>query len=247
MSWSNTFFSGALLLLVSWTPTSGAQPDNAPFDGEWSLEFRVNTRPGGASFTTTQGIAVSPYHFNFQAPINNFRFQQDRSVKLEKREGTSLSIRQTARTSVVVMWDRQKHQGRIHVEGAGSGEGDDRQLKLKIRWGLSSGVAFSSDNFGTSQTTRSQMSEDGTQITLSNEAGTGTFAFDLWKSEWELKPTAIEQREVGEDVIEERATYRGRRTIRLSPMDPGGFSPPLPVIEEIELKQVRQLNLVPRG
>ncbi|HEX5104237.1 MAG TPA: hypothetical protein VFV87_10525 [Pirellulaceae bacterium] len=237
----------SLVVTLLLSTAGGAETDNAPFDGEWSLEFRVNTRPGGASFTTTQGLAVSPYHFNFRAPIESFRFQDHRRVRLEQREDSTLSIRSTTRISTVTLWDRQNHQGRIHVDGAGSGEAADRRLKLTIHWGLSSGTGFSSDNFGTSQTTRALMSEDGTQITLSNEAGTRTFGFDLWKSTWELKPAAIEKRTVGEDVIEETTTFRGQRNVSITPLDPGGFTPALPVIEAIELKQFRQLKLVPRG
>ena len=225
----------------------GDDPDNAPFDGEWSLELRVNTRPGGASFTTTQGMAVAPYNFHFNAPIESFRFQNHRSVKLAQRAGTSLGIQSTGRFGEVIVKDNQNHQGRIHVEGEGSGEAEDRKLKLTCRWGLSSGTGVATDNFGTSQSYRAQMSEDGTQITLANEAGTRTLKFDLWKSDWELTPTSIEEREISEDVIEERTIYRGRREVRLTPLDPGGFSPALPVTEEIELKQIRQLKLIPRG
>lgn len=231
-----------------WSSTArGMEPENAPFNGQWSLDFRVDTRPGGETFTTRQGGEVSAYELHFQASRGSFRLQDDRSLKLDILESSSLIIRSTTRFGAVTMQDRQRHRGRMHIEGAGSGEQDDRRLKLTIRWGLSSGVGISTDSFGTSQTTRSQMSADGTQLTLSNEAGTGTFAFDLWKSEWELKPSSLEKREVSSDVIVETATYEGRRNTRLAPLDPGGFSPPLPVTEEIELKQVRQLKLVPRG
>ena len=238
------------VIAALWMPASfagGAEPANAPFDGEWTLDFRVHTRPGGESFTTRQGMSVSPYQFQFHSVGRPFRFEEDRSLQLDVRENASLRILSTSRFGDVTLWDRQSHFGRLHLEGSGMGEGKDRTVKLAIRWGCLAGTGFTSDSFGTSSTYREQMSEDGTQITLSNEAGTQTLPFELWKSNWELKPISIEQREVSPDVIVETATYSGRRGTRVSPLDPGGFSPPLPVTEEIELKQVRQLELVPRG
>jgi hypothetical protein len=235
--------SGLILCL----PAIGADPESAPFDGEWSLEFRVNTRPGGETFTTTQGGSVSPYHLNYQATIESFRFQSDRSVRLDERERPALNIQSTARFGDVTSWDRQNHQGRLHLQGAGTGQGQDRILKLTIRWGGHQGTGVMSDSFGTSSAYRWAMSEEGTHITMSNEGGTRTLPFGLWKSVWEIRPQAIERREISADVIQETVTYRGRQPNRLAPLDPGGFSPPLPVTEEIEFKQVRQLKFVPRG
>lgn len=227
---------------------SGAEPpDNSPFDGQWSLEFRVNTKPGGETFTTTQGMAVSAYNLNFHAASRPFRFQDDRSVKLVIREPASLAISQTARYGDVTLWDRQQHRGLVLVEGRGTGDEQDRQVSLTIRWIGVEGNGFVSDSFGTSSNYRWRYAEDAATVTISNEAGSGTFPFKMWKSAWELKPESIERTEISPDVIVETATYRSQRATRLTPLDPKEFSPPLPVIEEIKLKQVRQLNLVPRG
>jgi hypothetical protein len=109
------------------------------------------------------------------------------------------------------------------------------------------GNGFSWDSFGNSSSHRSRYAEDTATVTLSNETGSQTLPFEMWKSAWELKPESIEQTEVRPDLIVETATYHGRKATRLTPLDPGGLSPPLPVLEEIKLKQVRYLGLVPRG
>ena len=108
------------------------------------------------------------------------------------------------------------------------------------------GNGFSWDSFGNSSSHRSRYAEDTATVTLTWN-GSQTFPFEMWKSAWELKPVSIEQTEVGPDLIVETASYHGRKATRLTPLDPGGLSPPLPVLEEIKLKQVRYLGLVPRG
>ena len=239
-----------IALAALWAPFAhGAEPTrNSSFDGEWSLEFRVNTKPGGESFTTRQGAAVSPYHLHFQATRQPFRFASDGSIKLDIRDETPLTIQSTTRYGeAVTAWDRQQHRGLVRLVGSGTGEGRDRQVKLTIRWIYVEGNGFMSDSFGGSSNYVWRAAEDATTITISNQAGATTLPLEMWKSTWELKPESIEQTEVSPDVIVETVIYRGRQAARLSPLDPGGFSPPLPVIEEIELRQVRQLNLVPRG
>lgn len=227
----------------------GAEPSrDVSFDGEWSLEFRVNTKPGGESFATRQGLSVSPFHLHFHATKRAFRFDESGSVRVEVREQTPLTISSTTRVGGAVMaWDRQRHRGLVRLEGSGTGERENRQIKLDIRWIYVAGNGFLSDSFGTSSNYFWRASEDAATVTISNEAGTTTLPLEMWKSNWELKPASSEQTEVSPEVMVETTIYRGRRATHLSPLDPGGFSPPLPVVEEIELKQVRQLNLVPRG
>jgi hypothetical protein len=237
----------AATILLAATGWAAEPPDKAPFDGQWSLEFRVNTKPGGEEFTTRQGVSVSPYHLHFHAAIESLQFQDDRSVKVEARENTPLTISSTSRFGGVTLWDHQNHRGLLRAEGLGSGDRQNRTVKLTINWIYLEGTGFASDSFGTSSSYRGRTSDDGTSVTLTNEAGTRTLPIQMWKSTWELKAENIEQTEVSPDCLVETATYRARQTTRLTPLDPGGFSPPLPVIEEIELKQVRQLNLVPRG
>lgn len=60
-----------------------------------------------------------------------------------------------------------------------------------------------------------------------------------FKSDWKLQPTSIEQQEEAPDVIREVTTYEGRREIREAD------GPPL--TERLRVRQVRYLNLVPRG
>jgi hypothetical protein len=238
-------FLVALSVLLPHFTAAADPPRSALFDGEWSLTFRVDTKPGGESFTTTQGVAVSSYDLHFSATMPSFRFANDRSLNPEIRDNTRLSVSSTARFGDVTWWDRQSYSGLVKVTGKGSGEAHDRQVNMTLSWSMAQGIGFTRDSAGTSMTYRS--SQDGSKLTITNEAGTGTFTFEPWKSTWELKPERIEQVEISPDEMIETATYRGRRSVRLTPLDPKGFSPPLPVSEEIELKQVRPLKLVPRG
>lgn len=236
--------AGTMIALAAHFAAAAEPPNIQPFDGEWSLTFRVDTKPGGASFTTTQGVAVSPYHLHFSA-TTSFRFENDRTLKREVRENTPLSINSTARFGSVTWWDSQGYSGLLRVTGNGAGEAGNRNVKLTLDWSIAQGTGFTRDSVGTSMTYRS--SQDGSKLTITNDAGTGIFAFEPWKSIWELKPERIEQVEISPDEVMETATYRGRRSVRLTPLDPKGFSPPLPVSEEIELKQMRPLRLVARG
>jgi hypothetical protein len=135
----------------------------------------------------------------------------------------------------------------VKVEGVGEGDEQNRRLKLSIRWISASGTGFTSDSAGTSMHYRSRASDDAASVTITNEAGTGTFPFKMWESAWELSSPVITEVEQGPDIVTQTAAYRSRRESKLSPLDPGGFSPPLPVVEEIELIQKREMKLVPRG
>jgi hypothetical protein len=237
--------AASLLALAAHCAVAADPPRLAPFDGEWSLTFQVDTKPGGESFQTTQGARVSPYDLHFSATLASFRFESDRTLKLEVRENTPLFISSTSRFGAVTWWDLQNYNGLLKATGNGSGQDRERKLNLSLSWSIAQGTGFTRDSAGASMTYRS--SQDGSQLTITNAAGTGTFTFEPWKSTWELQPERIEQAEIGPDEVIETATYRGRRNQRLTPLDPQGFSPPLPVIERIELKQVRPLKLVPRG
>ena len=231
----------------------GANPQGPhSFDGQWSLEFRVDTKPGGESFTTRQGIVVSPMHFQFHSAKDLFQFRDDRQVKLEDRDRARLAVNLVGHHPAgFTLTDRGQWRGLLRVEGSGSGDGPDRKVQLVLSWTAVEGIQFTTESqTGTSQTTRLRASEDATSLTLTNEAGTVTLPnTTIWTSQWELSATSIERSETGPGVIMETATYRDRRQTRLFPLDPSPepFSPPLPVVEEIELKQVRHLKLVPRG
>ena len=64
----------------------GAEPANAPFDGDWTLEFRVDTKPGGISYTITGPMVTDAFHLHFQAERRDFQFGPDRSFAWEERE-----------------------------------------------------------------------------------------------------------------------------------------------------------------
>ena len=83
------------------------------------------------------------------------------------------------------------------------------------------------------------VSGQGNTISIAGAGGTVTVPLPVVPSIWELKPTSIETQDLGPDQQREIVTYRGRRQATTK----SGF----PVTEHIEVIQIRQLKLVPRG
>ena len=239
----------AALLCVMWLLAAAlpAAETAAPFDGQWSLEFRVTTRPGGESFTTTQGIAVAPFTWHFLATTDDFRFNDDRTAKFEERQQARLQTSSLGRFASVTITDRFTAGGLVRAEATGTGDEERRQVRLTLQWSLTAGSGIAASTPGGSSHHRWQAADDASTVTLTNEAGSRSFPNLVWTSQWNLAPASIDRRELAPDSIMETAVYRGRRTSRLDKVDPVGFTPPLPVIEEIELRQTRHLKLVPRG
>ncbi len=235
----------ALVSVVLLTaPPSAAQQAAAenPHDGEWSLEFSVCTRPGGVFFA----IGGDEHRFNclFQVARESFTVAADGVLKWEQREGGRLHVDDysTLAGKTAVQYQqpvlRLTGQAAATPAGAESGRTYDRKLSLQLAWTGGSGPGI--DHNG--QPFVIALSADGSQWTTSGY----TRAAPYQKTLWELTPASVQREEIAVDTIRESTIFRvSRQTTLIDFMAAPGFSPA--VTEQIEIKHVRFLNLVPRG
>ena len=83
----------------------------------------------------------------------------------------------------------------------------------------------------------------GEQMTVTGVGGPPTtIPVTYWQAKWSLKPARIVREEISPDEVRETTTYEGSREAE-NATSLGKYK----VTERIEIKQVRNLNLVPRG
>jgi hypothetical protein len=218
----------------------GAEPNRSPFDGQWSLEFSAQTRPGGE--TRTYPNDTHQVNLQFLARRESFTIAADGSVQWEQRDGgvfhSDTFSRAAGTTSV------QEQRPVLRVSGvakampapAGSGRTYDRQLTLDVAWTGGDGTLLDHG-------LRSHiivLSADGNHAITSGY----TVAADYQSSHWELAPASIQREEIAPDAIRETTTFRLSRE---TATQHNRGQPPIPLTERIEIKHIHYLNLVPRG
>lgn len=226
--------------LLLWAPSdlrAQTPPRTKLFDGQWSLDFFAATRPGGE--TQRVGMStLSPLNLLFRAVRSDFRVAEDGKVNWTERTNG-----QWHSDVVATMDSGQRSIASQTTEPLLKAKGtvdDQRKLTLTLRWSHGSGPFIG--GLGTTGGTLT-VSADGETLTIKSDDGTVSLPHKYLTTEWTLQPASIEQQEQGPDMIREVTTYKARRQGTLNEWGSG----PLPVVERIEVKQIRQLKLVPRG
>ena len=231
-----------LLLVGSWLAAlpfaSADEPslwDDSVFEGQWSLEFSVSTKPGGATYQLAS-MTVSPHNLVFQAVRGDFKVNKEGTFTWEEREhGRYHSDTTLIDRAGQHSYPAQTQQPILRARGQVAKK--TRTLTLHMDWSGGDGQ-FSDGRGGGSMSA----SADGKTWTISGEKGSLTIPVKYWQSDWELKPTrAVEREETSPGVQTETVTYSATRQTQLP------WSAPLPVLERLEVIQVRHLELVPRG
>lgn len=232
---------GAVLLTSS--PLPGQPPAGRggnPHDGEWSLEFRVCTRPGGVILTPPGDTQV--YNQLFQVTKDSFSVAADGVLKWEQREGGIMHVDDYSAMAGRTWFQDQQPMLRLSGQAVAtpaapeSGRTYDRKLSLQLAWTGGSGPGI--DHSG--QPFVIVLSADGNQWTTKGY----TRAAPYQKSQWELTPASVQREEIAVDTIRETTIFRAsRRTTLTDATTP--FA--IPVTEQIEVKHVRYPKLVPRG
>ncbi len=204
-----------------------------PYEGVWTLTFRVATKPGG-EILELPGVTATPMNLVFQATKQSFAVENDGQFKWEERNDGQFH----SDTRLIDKLGQESYPGQTTgplLKAAGQLDAE-RKLKLQFTWSHGSGRFVDGVGGGTLS-----VSLDGKTVTTSGAAGSWTRPQYFYNSTWELSPASIKREELGPDVVRETATYTNRRQAKL----PWGTS--LPVVEEVEITQVRYLELVPRG
>ena len=237
------------LAAVVWTAAaaSGQQPGVPnPHAGEWSLEFRVATRPGGETrIASSMGDDVQTVNLLAHLRRPSFTVAADGVVRWEQREGGQ------------ILWDDfstaagksnlSDCQALLRAEGQaiatpapeGSGRAYDRRLTLNLAWAGSSGRG--QDHRGVPFAVT--LSADGSKW-ITNY-GTAAVAYE--HSTWDLEQSSFQKDEISPDVIRETTVFRASRQKTTETYKFGLPHAGFPVTERIEVKHVRYPQLVPRG
>lgn len=228
-------------IIATSAPAPAQEPAGPnPFDGEWSLEFSAQTRPGGE--TRTYPNDTQHINMQFLARRESFTIAAGGSLRWEQRDGGlfhSDNFSRAAGTTSV-----QDQRPVLRVSGvakatsapAGSGRAYDRRLTLDVAWTGGDGTLL--DHGLRSHVI--DLSADGSQYTTSGY----TTAASYQTSNWELEPASVQREEIAPDAIRETTTFR---LSRATTTQHNQGQRPIPLTERIEIKHVHYLNLVPRG
>jgi hypothetical protein len=217
-------------------PSSGAI-----YDGQWSLEYRNATRPGGtraqsAGYVVTQNILFSAVKSRFQVDKNGVFSWMERDNTYYHAD--SFYVYKSGKTASL-SWDQEavlKATGQVL-------DTKTRILKVSVEHWEGSGRFTDSMGGGTIQA-----NAEGTSLTYFPVGRPTTRPMPIRHRPlvWELKPVSIERQDLGPDQQREIVTYKASR----------GVTPPVVwqilgggnlSTMQIEIRQVRELKLVPRG
>ena len=245
------YLVATVLAAVAWAAPSalGQQPATRnPHAGEWSLEFRVATRPGGQTRVASRGFTPEDMQtmnllLNVSRPT--FTVAADGVLRWEQREGgqfhwddfsTLAGKTATSDTQAVL-----RAQGKVTATPApeGSGRTYDRRLTLNLYW--SGGTGMTVDHRGLPWPVT--LSADGNQVITPFGGGPAVYE----RSQWELEPASDQREELATDVIRETTVFRAARQTASSVYKLGIAQAPLNFIERIEVKHIHHPRLVPRG
>jgi hypothetical protein len=206
-----------------------------PHAGEWSLEFRVATRPGGESRIASINLTppdTQTINLLLHVSRPSFGVAADGALRWEQQEGTLFHWDDFS--SLVGRTSTADGQTVLRVVGKtiamlappGSGRTYDRRLTLDLTWGGGNTSGF--DHLGKPFTVA---------------AGAAVYE----QSSWELEPISVQREEIAPDVIRETTIFRATRQKATSTFKFGAPPAPFPVTERIEIKHIHYPRLVPRG
>lgn len=238
----------ALIVFVSAGVSAASQESEGElFDGEWTLTFDVATPPGGVTLTNEYG-SISPYHVVFRATKRSFQVQTDGTFAWREEEDGALKINGTGNYFGTRNTYWESHQPLLKAVGKatatrnvpGSPQPYERSLEVTLDW--TGGNGAYADNYGGAGSY--VVDAVGEQMTVTGVGGPPTQTpMVYWQAKWSLKAARIVREEIGPDQIRETTTYEGTRQAEIATQTSGSHK----VTERIEVKQVRNLNLVPRG
>ncbi len=226
----------------------GASAAGNPHAGEWSLEFRVSTRPGGDTAVASRGFTpedVQTMNLLLNVSRPTFTVAADGVLRWEQRGGgqvhwddfsTLAGKTATSDTQAVL-----RAQGKVTATPApaGSGRTYDRRLSLDLSWSGGSGMTVDHRGLPWAVT----LSADGNQVITPFGGGPAVYE----RSQWELEPTSVRREEIAPDLIRETTVFRAARQTASSVYKIGVQQAPLHFTEQIEIKHVHYPRLVPRG
>jgi hypothetical protein len=233
--------AAGLLCVLCWDAAPAHAGDPAPasgsiFDGQWSCEFRVVTKPGGTPVTTVAYDSIQNQLFT--AIKSSFQVDKNGSFSWEERKNShwhadSFYAYKSGKTTFV-SWDEEailKVAGQVI-------DTKTRALKVTVEHWLGSGRFTDSMGGGTI--------DGSSQTYFAVGRPSGRYPLPHVSFVCESKPVSIEQQDLGPDQQREIVTYKRSRGV--------GFNPQFHVAgdgnwytEHIEIRQVRELKLVPRG
>jgi hypothetical protein len=226
--------------------TYAAEPiRSAVFEGQWYLEYIVATKLGGET-QQVGNLTLSPINLSFRAGRGDFRVADDGTFNwTERTDGQWHSDVVVTDSAGQRSFPAETTEPLLTVEGTvvvttnDSGE-DEKKLTLTLKWTHGSGTFIRGDGATGGVLI---VSPDGTTVTSISSDGSASWPAKYLTTEWTLTPISVERREEGPDVLREVTTFKSRRQSTLNEWGSG----PLPVIERIEVKQIRHMKLVPRG
>jgi hypothetical protein len=219
-----------------------------PHAGEWSLEFRVSTRPGGDTRIASINITppdVQTINVLMQVSRPSFTVAADGVVRWEQQGGGQFHWDDFSRlTGTTATADSQavlRVQGKAIAAPApeGSPQAYNRRLTLDLSW--SGGTGMTVDHQGKPWPVT--LSADGNQV----RTPFGAAPVQYEHSSWDLEQSSFQKEAISPDVIRETTTFRGTRQKEASVYKIGLPPVPLNFIERLEVKHVRYPKLVPRG
>jgi hypothetical protein len=230
-------------------PARAQQPGAPnPHAGEWSLQFRVATKPGGDTRVASINITppdVQTINLLMQVSRPSFTVATDGVVRWEQQGGGQVHWDDFSRLAgTTATSDTQavlRVQGKTTATPApeGSPQALSRRLTLDVSW--SGGTGMTVDHMGKPWPVT--LSADGNQVITPFAAAPAQYE----QSSWDLEQSSFQKEEISPDVIRETTTFRSTRQ-RESGIYKIGLPPaPLKLIERIEVKHVRYPQLVPRG
>jgi hypothetical protein len=232
---------------MAWMAAPAHAGDPAPssgsiFDGRWSCEFRVVTKPGG---TLVQTIAYDLIRNGlFVAVKSSFQVDKNGSFSWEERKNSHYHDDDFYTRKTGEQFSLSFDQEAILKVAGQVVDTKTRGLKVTVERWLGSGRF--TDRYGGG--TNVVNADESTQIFFSNNGWPSSLPKSVPHSTfvWELKPVSIERQDQGPDQQREIVTYKGSRGIKppLAMHVPGDGNE---VTEHIEIRQVRELKLVPRG
>jgi hypothetical protein len=220
----------------------GVEPSGSKFDGQWSLELQISTKPGGETLQAA-GAVTSPIHIQIRAANPSFTVDDSGKFSWDSRDcGRSHVAKHAAYTGGGTSDTSEQTRVLLKVQGSVS---ERRVLTIDPQWTSGNGQLWTTTSTGAIFLGCYSVSGDGSSISISTSGNlpgdyrTYTLPIKYQGAPWTLSPTSIEQHEISADVIREVAKYRAQRQ--------GTYAGAVPVIERLEIKQVRNLELVPRG
>jgi hypothetical protein len=210
------------------------------FDGLWSLEFRNASQPGGTFAQTT--AYETTQNMLFTASKNRFRVDKNGTFSWIERDNPFFHADSFYAykngTTASLSWDQEavlKVTGQVV-------DTKTRTLKVTAEHWVGSGRFM--DGFGGGTITAS--ADGNTQTHYPSGRPTTTIKRRHPPDVWELKPVNIERQDLGPDQQREIVTYKASRGIK----GPAGWriaGDGNLSIMYIEVRQIRELKLVPRG